>query len=127
MLLEPTSARGSTLLPGLLPSGLARAYYPCLMASDDRRPHVVMLVANDVSNDTRVKKEALAVSAMGLDVTILGMASEKHPGDSRMGPVRITRVPIAFENRERHRLRRRKLRTLPRPLRSPRTPIRQFR
>jgi glycosyltransferase involved in cell wall biosynthesis len=97
------------------------------MTSDDRRPHVVMLVANDVSNDTRVKKEALAVSAMGLDVTILGMASEKHPGDSRMGPVRIVRVPIAFENRERHRLRRRRFRTLPRPLRSPRTPIRQFR
>jgi glycosyltransferase involved in cell wall biosynthesis len=86
-----------------------------------------MVVANDVTTDTRVKKEALAVSAMGLDVTILGMASEEHPHDSRMGPVRIIRVPIAFEQRQQYRLRRRRWRTLPRPLRSPRTPIRQFR
>jgi glycosyltransferase involved in cell wall biosynthesis len=97
------------------------------MTSDDPRARVVMVVANDVSNDTRVKKEALAVAAMGLDVTILGMASETHPGDSMMGPVRIKRVPMLYENRERFRLRRRRIRTLPRPLRSPRTPIRQFR
>ena len=38
--------------------------------------HVVMIVTNDVSTDTRVKKEALAVARLGLKVTVLGTTTE---------------------------------------------------
>lgn len=67
-------------------------------------PHVVMLVANDVATDTRVKKEALALAAAGLRVTVVGTASEKNAQTTRLGPVTIVRVPVKDEiQRERER------------------------
>jgi len=56
--------------------------------------HVVMLVANDVVTDTRVKKEALALARSGLRITVVGAASEDRPKSSWMGPVEIVRVPV---------------------------------
>ena len=82
----------------------------------DRRgeaPHVVMMVANDVANDTRVKKEAVALARAGLRVTLLGATSEAFPGDTWLGDVRIVRVPVAFTRRDaaaRRRLARRQAR-----------------
>jgi glycosyltransferase involved in cell wall biosynthesis len=67
---------------------------------------VVMLVTNNVYTDTRVKKEALAVSRMGLDVTVLGLSDNGHQSVSMIGPVRIVRVPIDYVLRERRRHRR---------------------
>ena len=67
---------------------------------------VVMLVANNVYTDTRVKKEALAVSRMGLEVTILGLSDNGQQSVSMLGPVRIVRVPIDYVLRERRRHRR---------------------
>src|SRR5690606_10306207 len=50
-------------------------------------PHVVMLVANDVVTDTRVKKEALALAGAGARVTVVGAASDRAPDRSAVGPV----------------------------------------
>ena len=68
--------------------------------------HVVMLVTNDVSTDTRVKKEALAVARMGLTVTVLGTTTESHRWETMLGDVRILRVPVEFTLRN-ERVRRR--------------------
>lgn len=62
--------------------------------------HVVMLVANDVATDTRVKKEALALARSGLRVTVVGAASDGKPNTSWMGPVEIVRVPVEFSIRD---------------------------
>lgn len=56
--------------------------------------HVVMLVANDVATDTRVKKEALALAQSGLRVTVLGSTSMERSERSWLGPVEIIRVPV---------------------------------
>jgi len=63
-------------------------------------PHVVMLVANDVTADTRVRKTALTVAAAGLRVTVVGYASAGTRTESWMGPVRIIRVPSRFVVRD---------------------------
>lgn len=62
--------------------------------SDRPDRHVVMLVANDVVLDTRVKKEALALAQGGLRVTIIGIASERSPSSTLLGPVEIRRVEV---------------------------------
>jgi glycosyltransferase involved in cell wall biosynthesis len=59
-----------------------------------------MLVANDVATDTRVKKEALALAAAGLRVSIVGAASPEHPSTTTVGPVIIMRAPVAFAIRD---------------------------
>lgn len=76
--------------------------------------HVLMLVANDVATDTRVKKEALAVARGGLQVTILGYTAETHRSMSMLGPVRIVRVPVPWRLRD-ERLRKRRERRARRP------------
>ncbi|MFN8079453.1 MAG: hypothetical protein U0Q19_07800 [Kineosporiaceae bacterium] len=72
-------------------------------------PHVVMLVANDVSADTRVRKSALAVAALGARVTVVGITAEPRRSTSRLGPVTILRVPVDFLLRDRRRDRRSRL------------------
>ncbi|WP_433159314.1 glycosyltransferase family 4 protein [Kribbella sp. CA-247076] len=42
-------------------------------------PHVVMLVANDITNDTRVLKEAIALGQAGRRVTLLGVSASDRP------------------------------------------------
>lgn len=67
---------------------------------ESRAAHVVMLVANDVATDTRVKKEALALAQAGLRVTVLGSKSDDTPARSWLGPVEIVRVPVEFAIRD---------------------------
>ena len=55
---------------------------------------VVMLVTNDVTTDARVRKSALAVAATGAQVTVVGLASDGRRSESRLGAVRIVRVPV---------------------------------
>jgi hypothetical protein len=63
-------------------------------------PHVVMVVANDVRSDTRVRKSALAVAAMGVRVTVVGVTTAPRRWDTVLdvpngvGEVRIVRVPV---------------------------------
>jgi glycosyltransferase involved in cell wall biosynthesis len=78
-------------------------------------PYVVMVVANDVRSDTRVRKSALAVAALGLRVTVVGVTTAPRRWDTALdvpegsGEVRIVRVPVDFvlsQNRKDRRARR---------------------
>jgi len=69
-----------------------------------------MLVGNDIRNDTRVLKSALALSDGGLEVTVLGYASGGVRQESMMGGVRILRVPVAWQMRDHAVLRRQRVR-----------------
>jgi glycosyltransferase involved in cell wall biosynthesis len=71
-----------------------------------KTPHVVMMVANDIVTDTRVKREALAVAAMGLRVTLLGLASDRTARRSRLGSVDIVRLDVPFPRRTKRDLTR---------------------
>lgn len=59
-----------------------------------------MIVANDISHDTRVLKSALALADGGAAVTILGVSSRGALEESRLGPVDIVRVPVTFDQRD---------------------------
>ena len=67
-----------------------------------RPPHVVMVVANDVRSDTRVRKSALAVAALGARVTVVGVTTAPRRWDTVLdvpppaGEVRIVRIPVDF-------------------------------
>jgi glycosyltransferase involved in cell wall biosynthesis len=67
-----------------------------------------MVVANDVTNDTRVLKEAIALGEAGYRVTLLGVsASGRLAIDTIDGGVVVIRLPARFVLRdERHRRRR---------------------
>ncbi|WP_051426100.1 glycosyltransferase family 4 protein [Jiangella gansuensis] len=78
--------------------------------------HVVMLVANDVSNDSRVKKEALAVAETGARVTVIGAASDGRRSIEPLGKALILRIPVAFRLRDERNRGRRRRRTWRPPL-----------
>lgn len=67
------------------------------MASTKR---VLMLVGNDIRNDTRVLKTALALSDGGLDVTVVGYGSAGIREETVLGRVRMLRVPVAWRLRD---------------------------
>lgn len=62
--------------------------------TDAAVPNVVMIVSNDVTIDSRVKKEALTVARMGCRVTVVGWATDGVTTTAAMGDVTILRVPI---------------------------------
>ncbi len=72
-----------------------------------------MLVNNNVTSDSRVRKSALAAAAMGADVTVVGVELDGFRTESEFGPVRIIRVPVDSvlrdQTNERRRSRRRRL------------------
>ena len=74
---------------------------------------VLMLVGNDIRNDTRVLKSALALSDGGLEVTVLGYASGGVREESRLGSVRMLRVPVAWQMRDHAVRHRRQVRRSP--------------
>lgn len=86
------------------------------MSKQGRVPaKVVMMVGNDIRHDTRVLKMGLTLSESGVDVTLLGYASSGHHEESRLGSMRIVRVPVAWQLRDtaaRRRVERRKRRRL---------------
>lgn len=61
---------------------------------------VVMLVTNDVTTDSRVRKSALAVAATGAQVTVVGVSSDGRRSESRLGAVLIVRVPVDYVLRD---------------------------
>jgi glycosyltransferase involved in cell wall biosynthesis len=71
---------------------------------------VLMLVGNDIRNDTRVLKTALALSDGGLDVTVLGYGSAGLREETDLGDVRILRVPVSWSLRDGAKARRRESR-----------------
>lgn len=70
-----------------------------------RRPHVVMVVQNDVSGDTRVKKMALTLAHAGCAVTVYGFSTRSERWETALGPVRIVRLADARRKRRGPRLR----------------------
>ncbi|MFP5333966.1 MAG: glycosyltransferase [Actinomycetes bacterium] len=73
-----------------------------------------MLVGNDITVDTRVKKTALALARVGLEVVLVGYTPEARRSESMLGPCRIVRVPVPWRLRDerRRRLARRRARRL---------------
>lgn len=67
---------------------------------------VLMLVGNDIRNDTRVLKSAQALSEGGLDVTVLGYASAGVREESSLDRVRLLLVPVPWARRDGARQRR---------------------
>lgn len=59
-------------------------------------PHVVMLVANDVVNDVRVKKSAASAASVGYRVTVLGYSPTGSRTETSFGGATIIRVPSDF-------------------------------
>lgn len=57
-----------------------------------RRPQIVMVVQNDVSGDTRVKKTALSLASAGCEVTVYGFSKDGRPWETMIGSVRIIRL-----------------------------------
>lgn len=60
-----------------------------------------MMVGNDIRHDTRVLKTALALADGGVEVTILGYSGTGSREETRLGPVRMLRVPVAWRFRDR--------------------------
>lgn len=61
---------------------------------------VVMVVGNDITTDTRVRKSALALASAGYDVIVVCHASNGRASDSYLGNVLVRRVPIQFAKRD---------------------------
>ena len=71
-------------------------------------PHVLLLIANDVTVDTRVLKYAASLSGFGLRVTVLGIAQEGPTTESEVAGAGVVRVgiPLSITNyRQRRGLR----------------------
>ncbi len=68
-------------------------------------PHVLLLIANDVTADTRVLKYAASLSSFGLRVTVLGITAEKERSESVVGGARVIREPVPWRIRDYHRRR----------------------
>ncbi len=75
------------------------------MDSEAHRPHVVMIVGNRISGDSRVQKMALSVAEAGWDVTVIGLTSGDYPRLAAMGLVRLYRVRPPYVL-ERHKVAR---------------------
>ncbi|NEA35485.1 glycosyltransferase [Streptomyces sp. SID13031] len=77
---------------------------------------VVMLVANEVTNDSRVRKEATALAEDGVQVTVLGVSSTGEQSREMLGGAMIVRVVVPFALRDERKLRRAKRRSRRLPL-----------
>ena len=53
-----------------------------------------MLVANDVTTDSRVRKEAKALADVGHEVVVLGTAASSHPSSSSVDGITELLVPV---------------------------------
>ncbi len=68
---------------------------------------VVMMVANDVTNDSRVRKEAAALAETGAEVTVLGVSDSGLPSREILDGALIVRVAVPFNLREERKRSRR--------------------
>lgn len=78
--------------------------------------HVVMVVVNDVVNDSRVLREAAWLARAGLRVTVLGVSAGATRDIVSVGDVFVARLPLSHEisvARAQRQVRRRRWRPLP--------------
>jgi glycosyltransferase involved in cell wall biosynthesis len=59
-----------------------------------------MMVANDVTNDSRVRKEAAAVAETGAEVIVLGVAADGVRSEELLDGAQIIRVVVPFTLRD---------------------------
>ena len=82
---------------------------PDQSAGATRRPRVAMLVANDITRDSRVQKVAYSAAQAGFEVLLLGYlpdSSSAPRGESRLGAARVVRTVLTNRYRARvHELR----------------------
>jgi glycosyltransferase involved in cell wall biosynthesis len=57
-------------------------------------PHIVMLVANDIRTDSRVRKSAVSARRAGYRVTLLGFSSDDRYDDTDLTGVHVRRIPV---------------------------------
>jgi glycosyltransferase involved in cell wall biosynthesis len=62
------------------------------MTAETSAPHIVMLVGNDIRNDSRVRKSAVSAARAGARVTLLGLSINAGPEDSDLAGVHLMRV-----------------------------------
>lgn len=64
--------------------------------ADRRGKHIVMLVANGVTGDSRVLKTAHSAQEAGYDVTVIGMAKTGERSIETLDGVRVVRVVVDY-------------------------------
>lgn len=78
------------------------------MAEASRPPRLAVIVSNGITGDSRVQKTALAAAHAGWEVLLIGRSSTPKRQFSWFGPVRVLRVPVGTEMKDREALRRRR-------------------
>jgi glycosyltransferase involved in cell wall biosynthesis len=66
------------------------------MSHERRHRHIVMIVANDVTSDSRVQKTAIAAAAAGFRVTVVGMSTIADRQEDDLQGATVIRVPVPF-------------------------------
>ncbi|WP_169744254.1 glycosyltransferase family 4 protein [Knoellia aerolata] len=74
---------------------------------DNTSRHLVVVVNNDVTGDSRVLKTAISAARTGWQVTLLGRSSGRRREESRLGPIRVIRVPLLRTLHDRYEATRR--------------------
>ncbi|MEU4390541.1 glycosyltransferase [Kribbella sp. NPDC023855] len=77
---------------------------------------VVMLVANEVTNDSRVRKEAAALAEAGVQVTVLGVSGNGRQSREMLDGAMVVRVAVPFTLREQRKASRKSRRDWRPPL-----------
>lgn len=54
-----------------------------------------MVVANDISTDTRVRKMAHDLASVGLSVTLIGISPSQRSEEFSLGEARVLRIPVS--------------------------------
>ena len=57
-------------------------------------PHVLLLIANDVTADTRVLKYAASLAGFGLRVIVLGIAGDAEGSETTVGGATVVRAGV---------------------------------
>jgi glycosyltransferase involved in cell wall biosynthesis len=64
------------------------------MHATEVKPRLAVIVANNITGDSRVQKVALVAARDGWDVTLVGRSTTKKVQESTLGPVKVVRVPV---------------------------------
>ena len=78
------------------------------MGTSGSQPKLAVIVANDITGDSRVQKIAVSAARAGWDVTLVGRARGDRVERSSMGLVNIVRVPVGNTMRRVEKQRRRR-------------------
>ncbi|RZU52399.1 glycosyltransferase involved in cell wall biosynthesis [Krasilnikovia cinnamomea] len=73
-------------------------------------PRLAVIVANNITGDSRVQKAAIAAARDGWDVTVVGRSLSKQREESMMGPVKVLRLPVLDNYRQYRRRQGRNMR-----------------